>query len=152
MTSSGSGDWSAFTIERDAPPPLSALRRWTARALPLLGADHLWAVQLVVTELATNAYEHGTGLVTVTAEATPRPCSALLEVHDEGEDAPVAGNRAPVSGRGRGLVLVRDLSRAWGVRAADPGKTVWARIECGTGTIKACAVRAEPIAMDPEPC
>jgi anti-sigma regulatory factor (Ser/Thr protein kinase) len=152
VTSAGPGEWSAFTIERDTLPPLSALRRWVARTLPLLGADHLWAVRLVVTELATNAYEHGAGPVTVTASATAGPCVALLEVHDDGEDRPVAGTPASTSRRGRGLVLVRDLSQEWGVRSAEPGKTVWARIGCGSGMIDACAVRQEPIAMDPEPC
>ncbi|MEU8640149.1 ATP-binding protein [Amycolatopsis sp. NPDC048633] len=152
MTSWGTGERPVFTIERTALPPLSALRRWTARALPRLGADHLWAVQLVVTELATNACEHGAGPVTVTASGAFPPCSALLEVHDDGETRPVAGTPEPASGRGWGLVLVGDLSRQWGVRSANPGKTVWASIACGTGTLAACAVRAEPILMEPEPC
>ncbi|WP_290050174.1 ATP-binding protein [Amycolatopsis solani] len=150
--SSGPEDRSVFVIEPDAVPPLSALRRWTARVLPLLGADHLWAVQLVVTELATNAHEHGAGPVTVTASADPFPCSALLEVHDDGGERPEPADSDPETPRGRGLVLVRDLSRIWGVRSAGPGKTVWARIDCGSGTIRPCTVRAEPIAMDPEPC
>jgi anti-sigma regulatory factor (Ser/Thr protein kinase) len=141
-----------FTLGRDTLPPLSELRHWIARALPRLEADHLWAVQLVVTELATNAYEHGEGPVTVTASATFRPCSALLEVHDDGEARPVAGFPRPPAGRGRGLVLVGDLAREWGVRAGEAGKTVWARVDCGTGTLAACALRAEPIEMDPEPC
>lgn len=152
MRSSGPGERPVFTMRRDALPPLSALRRWAARAVPGLDADHLWAVQLVVTELATNAYEHGSGPVTVTASATHRPCSALLEVHDDGEARPSAGSPGPASCRGRGLVLVDGLSREWGVRAAEPGKTVWARIDCGAGTLASCEVRDEPIAMDPEPC
>jgi anti-sigma regulatory factor (Ser/Thr protein kinase) len=152
MTSWGTGERPVFTIERNALPPLSALRRWTALALPRLGADHLWAVRLVVTELATNACEHGAGPVTVTASGTSPPCSVLLEVHDGGETRPVAGTPDPASSRGWGLVLVEDLSRQWGVRSAEPGKTVWARIACGTGTIAACTVRVEPILMDPEPC
>ena len=141
-----------FTLGRDTLPPLSELRRWIARALPRLEADHLWAAQLVVTELATNAYEHGEGPVTVTASATFQPCSALLEVHDDGEARPAAGSPRPPTGRGRGLVLVGDLAREWGVRAGESGKTVWARVDCGTGTLAACALRAESFEMDPEPC
>ncbi|MEV6639145.1 ATP-binding protein [Amycolatopsis sp. NPDC051371] len=152
MTSPGTGERLVYTLGRDPLPPLSALRWWTARALPRLDADHLWAVQLVVTELATNAYEHGAGPVTIAASATFLPCSALLEVHDEGEAVPVIGSPGPAVARGRGLVLVGDLARDWGVRPAEPGKTVWARIDCGTGTLAACAVRDEPIMMDPEPC
>ncbi|WP_370961933.1 ATP-binding protein [Amycolatopsis sp. cg9] len=150
--SSGPDDRPVFVLEPDAVPPLSALRRWTSRALPRLGADHLWAVHLVVTELATNAREHGAGRVTVTASADPFPCSALLEVHDGGGERPVAGEPEPGTPRGRGLLLVRELSRAWGVRGTEAGKVVWARIDCGSGTIRPCSVRAEPIAMDPEPC
>lgn len=152
MTSPGTGERPVFTLGRDTVPPLGALRRWAAEALPRLEADHLWAVQLVVTELATNAYEHGAGAVTVTASATPAPCSALLEVHDDGEALPVPAAPGPATARGRGLALVGDLAREWGVRAAEPGKTVWARIDCGTGTLAACAVREDPIVMDPEPC
>ncbi|RSM37631.1 ATP-binding protein [Amycolatopsis balhimycina DSM 5908] len=150
--SSESGASSAFTIERGTPPPFGALRRWIARVLPPLGANHLWAVQLVVTELATNAYEHGAGPVRVTWSVTDRPCSVLLEVQDDGEDRPVAGPPASVRPRGRGLVLVGDLSREWGVRPEERGKTVWARIDCGAPMIDACSARAEPIIMDPEPC
>ncbi|WP_439379090.1 ATP-binding protein [Amycolatopsis lexingtonensis] len=150
--STGPDDRAVFVIEPDAVPPLSALRRWTARVLPLLGADHLWAVHMVVTELATNAHEHGAGRVTVTASADQAPCSALLEVHDDGGERPVAAEPGPDTTHGRGLVLVRGLSRAWGVRGTGVGKTVWARIDCGSGTIGLCPVRPEPIVMDPEPC
>ncbi|MCR6485119.1 ATP-binding protein [Amycolatopsis sp. OK19-0408] len=152
MTASGPGERSVFTIDRDTLPPLSALRRWIARALPDLGASHLWAVQLVVTELATNAFEHGAGPVEVAVSATRQPCSALLEVHDAGEGRPVAGTPSSTSRRGRGLALVADLARTWGVRPAEPGKTVWAWIGCGTGAVEPCVVREEPILMDPEPC
>lgn len=150
MNSSGPGEPSVFTIGRDTLPPLSELLRITAgRALP---ASHLWAVQLVVTELATNACEHGAGRVTVAASATRRPCSALLEVHDAGDEHPVVVRPSAASRRGRGLVLVTDLARSWGVRPAAPGKTVWAWIDCGTTTVESCAWREEPIIMDPEPC
>ncbi|RSD15396.1 ATP-binding protein [Amycolatopsis eburnea] len=150
--STGPDDRAVFVIEPGTVPPLSALRRWTGRVLPLLGADHLWAVRLVVTELATNAHEHGAGPVTITASADPVPCSVLLEVHDDGPERPVTGEPGAGTPHGRGLVLVRGLSRAWGVRGTGLGKTVWARIDCGSASIGRCPVRPEPIAMDPEPC
>lgn len=151
MESSHPGEGLVFAIERDALP-LGELRRWIARSLPQLGADHLWAAELVATELVTNAYEHGAGPITVTVSATAVPCSALLQVHDEGDGRPEAWKPSPATPRGRGLILVGDLSSAWGVWDTGSGKTVWARIACGAGTIEACPVRREPILTDPEPC
>ncbi|WP_019145849.1 ATP-binding protein [Aeromicrobium massiliense] len=83
-------------------------------------------VELVVSELATNAVVHartacsvrlayGGGVLHLhVQDRSPEPVRPTV---DRGADAP----------GGRGLVLVDAFSDAWGVRTAAPGaKTVWA--------------------------
>lgn len=93
----------------------------------VVAAEVLDDVLLVVEELVTNAYRH-----------TPSPrrlrisrsqCAVRVEVSD-GESArpglyPPSGTRVG----GRGMALVRGLSRAWGVLPdVQGGKVVWAEL------------------------
>lgn len=81
--------------------------------------------RLVATELVTNAVTHA------------RAASVLIigldryGLHVAVRDGSTAGVRAIRAGggrpgRGRGLHLVAELTRAWGVAAHPDGKTVWA--------------------------
>lgn len=82
-------------------------------------------IELVVSELATNAMVHAQTPFDVTLHAFER--TVLLEVHDGSPSSPfrVAG-RALDTG-GRGIAIVEELSRDWGVDAGtDGGKSVWA--------------------------
>jgi anti-sigma regulatory factor (Ser/Thr protein kinase) len=84
------------------------------------------AVQLVVSELATNAVRH--------AHTSYRVCIQQLdgvvrvEVTDGGARMPRLqyGGRSAIGGRG--LVLVDNIATAWGVSPHATGKTVWADI------------------------
>jgi hypothetical protein len=76
---------------------------------------------LIVTELATNALQHGSG----------RPLLRLsvgaghlrIEVFDDDPAPPV--RRPPGADGGWGLVLVERLSLAWGTARHGLGKVVW---------------------------
>lgn len=88
--------------------------------------DLLDAAELVVSELVTNALLH---------TATPIDFSATvdekglhLEVGDGSPSRPSERDNAALSGTGRGLALVHELTDQWGVRAAGEGKVVWARV------------------------
>ncbi|MFD6989394.1 ATP-binding protein [Streptomyces sp. NPDC059943] len=86
-------------------------------------------VQLVVSELVTNAVEHGHGSVGMRIRNTGSELS--IEVTDE--------NTAPARLRtagdedvcGRGLFLVAVLTREWGV--SDDGRTTWCTFRLPTG-------------------
>ena len=85
-------------------------------------------VQLVVSELATNALTHALTPFTVTLAAVAE--SLLVKVRDGSPCHPVIVDATPLDSAGRGVTLVALLSRDWGVTAhADGGKTVWASFD-----------------------
>lgn len=85
-------------------------------------------VQLVVSELASNALTHARTPFTVTLAAGEQ--SLLVKVRDGSPRHPVIVDATPLDSAGRGVTLVALLSRDWGVTAhADGGKTVWAAFD-----------------------
>ena len=92
-----------------------------------LGPEELVALELIVSELVTNAVQHGTGEVTMVLAPTEN--GVRVGVHDHGGGVPAPRVVTARSTGGRGLQLVESLSSDWGVaRAGDLGKTVWAQI------------------------
>jgi len=97
-----------------------------------LGSDSLDDAELMVSELVTNALQHGAYPIGVMAWSRAFDC-AVVEVHDAGPvlpefpapDAPL--DMDELDEAGRGLPLVACLSRgACGVEALEPhGKAVW---------------------------
>ncbi|MFD5448958.1 ATP-binding protein [Streptomyces sp. NPDC003470] len=80
--------------------------------------------ELLTSELVTNALVHTDDDALLTATVSER--GLRVEVRDRAARLP--RQRAPApdeSTHGRGLVLVRSLADAWGVRAHDGGKAVW---------------------------
>ncbi|MER5970925.1 ATP-binding protein [Streptomyces sp. NPDC002055] len=103
-------------------------REVVERALPGIDREFVRDVQLVVSELVTNAVRYGTEpddflalVVTVTAGRV------RIEVHDPVRRRP---RFRPESGerlRGRGMVIVDHLAK-WGVDDRPFGKVVWAEM------------------------
>jgi anti-sigma regulatory factor (Ser/Thr protein kinase) len=99
-------------------------RHLLAHDLPYLTDD----VQLVVSELATNALAHAETPFAVTLAASAQ--SVLLRVQDRSARPLVPGTGAPLDTHGRGLSIVDVLSLDWGVTVhTDGGKTVWAAFD-----------------------
>ncbi|ANZ43225.1 hypothetical protein BBK82_33660 [Lentzea guizhouensis] len=113
---------------------MSALRRDLTTALHELGEDHLYDVQLVVTELVTNVLDHTPGSGRLRILHHVDPCAVTIEVDDESPVEPVYGRSRLGEHRGRGIVVVDKLSRDWGCRSRDgSGKTVFALVDCSGG-------------------
>ncbi|MEU2544136.1 SpoIIE family protein phosphatase [Streptomyces roseolus] len=90
-----------------------------------LGVDPL-TVELVVSELVTNAVRHGAPPY---ALRLLRGESALtVEVRDGAATAPNLRHAKAGDEGGRGLHICAMLADAWGVRYEEDGKTVWAEI------------------------
>ncbi|MFV2172766.1 ATP-binding protein [Actinomadura sp. LOL_011] len=83
--------------------------------------------RLVVTELVTNVHKHvGIGFVVVRIVLDEPEQPVRLEVWDEGDALPVVRPENHDAAGGRGLPLIIELVRAWGVRPLyETGKIVW---------------------------
>ena len=83
----------------------------------------------MVSELATNAVQHGRSPFTVNLQREGR--RVVVTVTDANSTTPVA---LPVLSayalNGRGLGIVARLSVDWGVQTRPAGKVVWARMDC----------------------
>ncbi|WP_326613464.1 ATP-binding protein [Streptomyces scopuliridis] len=90
-------------------------------------------VRLAVSELVTNAIEHGHGSVGLRMRNTSSELSSELSVEVTDENAVPALLRTAEDDdvRGRGLFLVAVLSKEWGV--SDDGMTTWCTFLLPTG-------------------
>jgi hypothetical protein len=110
----------------DGGPSLSALRTRIAEALPELAEDVVADVQLVATELVTNAHLHGESPVTFRLLASPEQGRLRVEMFDSGPGEPTMRRPGSTQSHGRGLLLVDGYSLGWGSTPEPVGKTVWA--------------------------
>jgi anti-sigma regulatory factor (Ser/Thr protein kinase) len=130
MNSSASSD-AAHVLELDRDvTDLGGIRRWTEAALSGLHQDELVDVLLVVTELVSNVYDHARFPARVRLRKSGEPCTVTIAVEDASPVKPVLRPSSPDSVRSRGLVIVNQLAKQWGVVQRSVGKSVWALIPC----------------------
>ncbi|HEX7303836.1 ATP-binding protein [Lentzea sp.] len=111
--------WNVAEIRSLSRPVLAGIR-----------GDDVEDVLLVVSELVSNAFDHGLGPRRLRLDVGLHPCVVRCEVDDTGPGLPVLGRSRIGEFRGRGIVLVDRLAAAWGVAHGDGGKTVWAELRC----------------------
>jgi anti-sigma regulatory factor (Ser/Thr protein kinase) len=88
-----------------------------------LSSERRKSATVMVSELVTNAFRHGTGRIRLTVESGSDGVRA--EVHDEGNETIAQRKTRPARG-GWGLYFVERLADSWGV---EPGESrVWFRI------------------------
>ena len=115
-----------FRAGRDAP---FAARRFVAGLLacrPFVGRVAADDVQLVVSELTTNAVIHAGTPFSVSISCGDD--AIRISVQDWNRIQPIVRDGAPNARSGRGLRLVAAVSSDWGVEPAPDGKTVWAEL------------------------
>ncbi len=101
-------------------------RRATREVLAAWGfadEDHIYDVQLVATELVSNAVRHGADLVHL--ELIANGDHLVVAVRDGSEVLPDR-DAGPYDESGRGLLIIEALTERWGVEDVDGGKRVWA--------------------------
>ncbi|GAA1111855.1 ATP-binding protein [Kitasatospora arboriphila] len=101
---------------------LEARGRFKEELLPE-AADNL---ELVVTELVTNASEVTGEGATVQMRIRSADGALLVEVIDDCPVAPKPRSPSDDDEEGRGLLLVDSVCTSWGWHWSDEGKTVWA--------------------------
>lgn len=86
-----------------------------------------WRLLLVVSELVSNAVQHGGPPLALSLEL--KDDAILVEVGDGGTQEPRLRPRpVTAAGRGRGLEIVAALGREWGWHAREKGKIVWSEV------------------------
>jgi anti-sigma regulatory factor (Ser/Thr protein kinase) len=121
--------WSHSTELEAADRSASVAREFVTRHLLEHDLGHLVDdVQLVASELATNAIAHAHTTFVVTLEAVEE--AVRLEVLDGSPSEPVMVIARPTDTHGRGVAIVNALSSEWGSTASrSGGKSVWATFD-----------------------
>jgi anti-sigma regulatory factor (Ser/Thr protein kinase) len=102
----------------------SKARRFVAEALERWDcSDALDTVQLLVSEVVTNAVVHAGARPTVAVILLPE--AVRIEVADDNPAGLAPREAAEEDESGRGLLLLDSLAAKWGVDASEHGKTVW---------------------------
>ena len=117
---------SVFAPEAAAP---RLARHWAHPVLASWGLDGSMADAVVaVSELMTNAIVHGAGDVELSLVRFAG--RVRIEVRDHGTGEVTAGRPSSDAPGGRGVHIIGQMARAWGVEpCADGGKTVWAEFD-----------------------
>ena len=105
------------------PESVPAARAFVRETLRATSVD-VDTAMLLVSEVTTNAVLHARTPVTVQVQVTAGV--VRVEVTDGSAAVPRIHGYGPTAATGRGLRLVDQLARSWGVRdKPDGGKVVW---------------------------
>jgi anti-sigma regulatory factor (Ser/Thr protein kinase) len=103
---------------------VTAARRFASAVIDVAPGEVREAVELMVSELATNAVKHVSSGFEVSISCSHG--TITVGVSDPSDTHPTLRSPGPDDPTGRGLRIVEMLSDAWGVRSRAPhGKTVW---------------------------
>ncbi|MGP3992104.1 SpoIIE family protein phosphatase [Streptomyces sp. 3N207] len=106
------------------PSVVADARSLTTDRLTAWGLDSLnFTVELIVSELVTNAFRYGNGHIRL---RLIRQDTLICEVSDASNSSPRMRHARTTDEGGRGLFLVAQLARRWGTRYTADGKIVWA--------------------------
>ncbi|WP_236653625.1 SpoIIE family protein phosphatase [Streptacidiphilus melanogenes] len=121
------------------PAAVAGLRAQVRARLRAWGlAEVAGTVELMVSELVTNAIRHATGPVEL---RLLRDRGLICEVADGSSVSPRMRRARSEDEGGRGLFLVAQLAERWGTRfTSGGGKVIWAELKTRAGLAK----RAEP--------
>ncbi|MEU4742062.1 ATP-binding protein [Actinosynnema sp. NPDC023658] len=111
---------------------LAAVRNRVGEVLHTCDEDFVVDVQLVATELASNACDHADHprhLLLRTEVHPDRGPELVVEARDATPDrTPVVGSSSISPERGNGMNMIETICNDWGVRHEGHSKVVWCRI------------------------
>lgn len=119
----------SHTASSTYEPELSSVakaRSWAVDQLSqhIRAPERLADVELVISELVTNAIKAGATEVSIELDA--RPMQVLISIADDADGQVAIRSPSPSAPGGRGLPIVAALSSDWGVDVQSSGKRVWA--------------------------
>lgn len=115
-------DWG---VPRD-PAAVAVMREAVSGTLDDWGlSECAFSVELVLSELITNAIRHGSDPIRV---RLIRDRSLICEVADGSSTSPHLRYAATTDEGGRGLFLVSQIAERWGTRYTAQGKVIWAEL------------------------
>jgi anti-sigma regulatory factor (Ser/Thr protein kinase) len=117
-----------FEPTTDSVAQARLLMRPLRNELPWDVAERL---DLVVSELATNAVLHAATPFEVAVKVVP---TVRVEVSDGSAEPPVRRHHDLAGSHGRGLLIVDRCAQRWGVDPLPSGKVVWADVGIFTRT------------------
>lgn len=122
-------------VARAEPALVTRARRRVADQATRCGAseDESLVIELLASELLTNAVVHGPDGGQVGVRARYAHGAFTVAVSDESTEAPVVRSPRLADVHGRGLRVVEGLAKAWGVVPEPGGKTVWFAVELERG-------------------
>ncbi|WP_433859283.1 SpoIIE family protein phosphatase [Streptomyces kronopolitis] len=121
------------------PSLVSGIRAAVTRQLAAWGLEEaVFATELLLSELVTNAVRYGTAPIQV---RLLHDRTLICEVSDASSTAPHLRRAASTDEGGRGLFLVAQLAQAWGTRYTPDGKVIWAECALEAPGAKAAAER-----------
>lgn len=129
-------DGYGLDLGAEAGPWLVAhVRRRAANVALGCGAspDEALVIELLASELVTNAVVHGPERAHVAVRTSFRDGAFCVAVTDAGRGTPVLRDPQPTEVSGRGLHVVANLASAWGVDPAGAGTTVWCTVDLARG-------------------
>ncbi|WP_285639590.1 ATP-binding protein [Lentzea sp. NBRC 102530] len=127
-TDAGEG-WSTFELVSGVPD-IAKVRRWARSVLSDLLEDDLVDVLLVLSELASNVFDHARFPARLKLCRSTDLGVVGIVAEDSSPALPRLQPSNPDSARSRGLVIVEQLSARWGVVQRLMGKYVWAIVAC----------------------
>ena len=109
------------------PAAASEARAWLLGAAgALLDAARRAELELVISEVVTNAIRHGLPGGAILLAVTPKPEFLCVQVTDEGPGlVPTPGAMASDEHGGYGLFIVERLCRRWGITREASRTRVW---------------------------
>jgi len=126
--------WTRLSLSLDgrAAGRPRAARHWMADRCAELHLDmDVTDLLLLVSELVTNACVHGAEPMRVLLDVDEG--RVRVEVEDGSPMMPEVQRPDGSSTIGRGLLIVKSLSRAWGAERVGAGKVVWAEMPIRPG-------------------
>lgn len=135
------GHVAAWEFPADTRSPGRA-RAAAGRQLTTWGLhEEVFATELVVTELVTNAIRYASPPVVLRLIMTD---ALICEVSDTSSTAPHMRLPRLLDEGGRGLYIVGRLARRWGTRYTDTGKTIWVE-QALPGSVKQAVRTEDPV-------